>query len=170
MDMTTKENVFINSATPEQEYTLSVYNRAKTFSRRPFTAPTQHNWLKEVGIPEPVPEGQEIIPEAKVEEDDAKSQKLPDFKPPSECRMIARDDIEGYRQEQLKEIESIKDCLAQNYIPQSIATLQRAILLPIHQEYIADQRKYPNAGVGLMKDPFPKKKKKKKGKKKKKKK
>ena len=49
--------------------------------------------------------------------EDEKEDRLPDFHPPADCRLVARDDLEGYRQEQLKEIESIKDCLAQNYIP-----------------------------------------------------
>ncbi len=136
MDMTKFDNVFINSSQPEKEYTLSVFNRQEAFQKRPFTAPTKHNWLKEVGIPEPVPEGQEIILEEKIE--DEKDERFPDFHPPDDCRLVARDNLEGFRQEQMKEIETIKDLLAQNYIPQSVATLQRAILLPINAEMVAN--------------------------------
>ncbi|MFS8160396.1 MAG: hypothetical protein ACMG6E_09375 [Candidatus Roizmanbacteria bacterium] len=68
----------------------------------------------------------------------------------------------------MNELESIKERLARDHCPQSMVTLQRAVLIPEDCEYVAGERKYPGPGFGLMVNPFPKKKKKKKGKKKKK--
>lgn len=59
--------------------------------------------------------------------------------------------------------------MARDLCPQSMVTLQRAILMPEPVEYLPGDRKYPTPSVGLMANPFPKKKKKKKSKKKKKK-
>lgn len=81
---------------------------------------------------------------------------------------ISRGGIDGYRLEQINEIESIKERLARDHCPQSMVTLQRAILMPSDIEYEPGKRVYPSPSVGLMINPFPKKKKKKKkGKKKK---
>lgn len=65
----------------------------------------------------------------------------------------------------MKEIEGIKETLALKGFPQSMVTLQRAILMPSELESVAEIRRYPMPDVGLMVNPFPKKKKK--GKKKK---
>ena len=48
-----------------------------------------------------------------------------------------------------------------------VSVLQRAIMIPEEIEIVPGERKYPDPGVGLMVNPFPKPKKKKKGKKKK---
>lgn len=58
--------------------------------------------------------------------------------------------------------------MAKDLCPQSMVTLQRAIMIADECEYIPGERKYPTISSGLMVNPFPKKKKKKKGKKKKK--
>ena len=44
--------------------------------------------------------------------------------------MISRGTIDGYRLEQLNQIESIKERLAKDNCPQTMVTLERAILLP----------------------------------------
>jgi len=67
----------------------------------------------------------------------------------------------------MNEIETIKDRLAKDNQAVSLATLQRAILMPEELIYKPGERKYPTLGDQLMVNPFPKKKKKK-GKKKKK--
>jgi hypothetical protein len=69
----------------------------------------------------------------------------------------------------MNEIESIKERMARDHCPQSMVTLQRAILMPDEVEYEPGKRVYPSPMLALMVNPFPKKKKKK-GKKKKKKK
>jgi hypothetical protein len=91
--------------------------------------------------------------------------RLPDFKNGSNLGMLARSTVDGYRLEQMKEIEGIKETLALKGFPQSMVTLQRAILMPAELESVAEKRRYPMPDVGLMLNPFPKKKKK--GKKKK---
>lgn len=48
-----------------------------------------------------------------------------------------------------------------------VAILERAIMMPEEIECYPGEKKYPDPGVGLMVNPFPKPKKKKKGKKKK---
>ena len=48
-----------------------------------------------------------------------------------------------------------------------MAILERAIMMPEEIECYPGEKKYPDPGVGLMVNPFPKPKKKKKGKKKK---
>ena len=48
-----------------------------------------------------------------------------------------------------------------------VHVLERAIMMPEEVEVFPGERKYPDPGVGLMVNPFPKPKKKKKGKKKK---
>ena len=51
--------------------------------------------------------------------------------------MLARSTNDGYRLEQMKEIESIKETLALKGFPQSMVTLQRAILMPAEIESVA---------------------------------
>jgi hypothetical protein len=94
--------------------------------------------------------------------------RLPEFKNPGGLGLISRSGNDGHRLEQINEIETIKERLARDHCPQSMVTLQRAILIPEDCEYVPGERKYPGISAGLMVNPFPKKKKKK-GKKKKKK-
>ena len=77
-----------------------------------------------------------------------------------------RTPAESYRQDQLREIESIKDRLASDNCQLSMLTLHKAILMPDDFEYVPGQRHYPKIEQCLMPNPFPRKKKK--GKKKKK--
>jgi hypothetical protein len=92
---------------------------------------------------------------------------MPDFKPPATLRVPFRTDNEGYRQQQLLEIEAIKNRLAQDNCLVDITTLQKAIIMPDEFEYKPGERMYPKIEECLMPNPFPKKKKKgKKGKKK----
>jgi hypothetical protein len=133
-----------------------VYNRVEKYSR-PMTAPSKQNWLKAFDKLQPVDEEESVI-----------DNRLPEFKNKEQLNLLSRGQVDGYRLEQIKEIESIKDRLARDHCPQSMVTLQRAVLIPEEVEYNAGERKYPGSGFGLMANPFPKKKKKKKGKKKKK--
>jgi hypothetical protein len=155
------DNVFVSSSKGADAYSLSVYNRAEKYSQRPQTAPTQPNWFRGMEKLAPVPEE-----EAAGEPVDTR---LPEFKQQPGLNMISRTAMDGYRLEQVNEIESIKERLARDHCPQSMVTLQRAVLMPAEVEYRPGERVYPTPALGLMVNPFPKKKKKK-GKKKKKKK
>ncbi|CDW84410.1 UNKNOWN [Stylonychia lemnae] len=151
------DNVFVSSNKGSDAYSLSVYNRADKYTR-PQTAPTQNNWFKGMQKLQPVAEEEEhpVEPDTR----------LPEFKVPPGLQALSRGAIDGYRLEQVSEIESIKERLARDGFPQSMVVLQRAILMPTDVEYVPGQRKYPSPGDALMINPFPKKKKKK-GKKKK---
>jgi len=151
------DNVFVSSSKGAEAYSLSLYNRADKYAR-PLTAPTQNNWFRGMEKLAPVPE----------EEQEPKDTRLPEFQQKPELQKISRAAIDGYRLEQISEIESIKEKLAKDNCPQSMVTLQRAILMPADCEYEPGKRLYPTPMMGLMVNPFPKKKKKK-GKKKKKK-
>ena len=77
----------------------------------------------------------------------------------------------------MEELYSIKNKLAHDGFPMDLDVLEKAILMPEEETYMYGEtfekngeRKYPHPGMGLMKNPFPKKKKGKKKKKKKKKK
>ena len=82
---------------------------------------------------------------------------------------ITKDATDHYRQEQMNEIVSIRDYLARPQakkdekdkgtvnIP-SMKEFERAILMPSEVQTILDQKTYPDAGSGLMMNPFPKKK------------
>eukprot|EP00347_Sterkiella_histriomuscorum_P008883 403343381 len=145
------DNVFVSSSKGSDAYSLSVYNRAEKFAR-PLTAPTQNNWFKGMQKLQPVPEEEETqVPDTR----------FPDFKVPKELQPISRGAIDGFRLEQVNEIESIKERLARDNCPQSVGILQRAILMPEDVEYQPGLRKYPTPGDALMINPFPKKKKKK---------
>lgn len=98
---------------------------------------------------------------------DKRDLRLPDFKPPSSLSVPTRTMAESLRQEQISEIEAIKDRLAKDNCPLSILTLQKAILMPEDLEYKPGVRVYPKIEQCLMPNPFPKKKKKKGSKKKK---
>lgn len=97
--------------------------------------------------------------------------KLPDFKIPEGCNMLVRTAQEQIRLQNMMEIQAIQERLIRDkelgakVIP--VAVLERAIMMPDEIEIKPGEKKYPDPGVGLMANPFPKPKKKKKGKKKK---
>ena len=105
------DNVFVSSSKGNEAYSLSVYNRADKFSR-PQTAPVQNNWFK----------GMQKLPAVPEEEENQAppDTRLPDFKVPKELQPIGRGAIDGYRLEQINEIESIKEKLARDNCPQSM--------------------------------------------------
>jgi len=65
----------------------------------------------------------------------------------------------------MEECQLIKNKLARDGCPMSMAVLERAVMMPEDIEWYPGTRKYPGPGEGLMPNPFPKPKKKKKGKK-----
>ena len=112
----------------QKPLTLSLYNKSETFRTRPLTAPVNHNlnngigtaqsqaWTKRYEKLDPVPEeGGDTI--------DQRDLRLPDFKAPSSLSVPARTMAESLRQEQISEIEAIKDRLAKDNCPLSILTL-----------------------------------------------
>ncbi len=109
-----------------------------------------------------------VVPEEEGAAQSVKDDRLPDFKPPPGLEVINRGAMDGYRLEQIRELETIKQRLAKDNCPQNMMTLQRAILMPELVEFQPNLRKYPTPLTNLMVNPFPKVKKKKKGKKKKK--
>jgi hypothetical protein len=58
-------------------------------------------------------------------------------------RVPFRTDNEGYRQQQLQEIESIKIKLAADNCLVDIKTLEKAIMMPDEFEYKPGERLYP---------------------------
>jgi len=82
---------------------------------------------------------------------------------------MERDENEIYKQEQMREVESIKSRLDRDSCPQSAYIIQKAIVMPDKLEFNPDGRKYPTPEQLLMVNPNSKKKatkgKKKKGKK-----
>jgi len=83
-----------------------------------MTAPTssKNNWLKKYEKLQPVPEEGGEVPEVK-------DTRLPEFKPPTGLGFTTRGLTEGYRQEQIQEIEAIKDRLAKDNCQLSMLTL-----------------------------------------------
>ena len=70
-----------------------------------MTAPTQNGWF--------IPDKLHPVPEEEAQSDG----RLPDFKTPSGLNLISRGGVDGYRLEQIKEIESIKERLARDHCP-----------------------------------------------------
>jgi hypothetical protein len=64
----------------------------------------------------------EKLPGVVIEEEEVDN-RLPNFKVPPDLNLISRSGIDGYRLEQMKEIESIKERLARDHCPQSMVTL-----------------------------------------------
>lgn len=81
------------------------------------------------------------------------------------CTAMPRTNTELSRLEQFEECARIKEKLAKEGYQISMQTLEKAIVLPSDQEWMAKDRKYPSPGDFLMENPFPRAKKKKKGKK-----
>ncbi len=81
------------------------------------------------------------------------------------CTAQPRTNTELSRLEQFEECWRIKEKLARDGFQISMSTLEKAIVLPGDQEWMAKERKYPSPGDFLMVNPFPRAKKKKKGKK-----
>ena len=100
--------MFVSTSKGNEVYSLSVYNKAQKYTR-PLTAPTQNNWFKGLQKLPAVPEEGEM-PEPV-------DTRLPEFKPPKDLNLIQRGAIDGYRQEQISEINSIKERLAKDNCP-----------------------------------------------------
>ena len=112
-------------------------------------------------------------------EEEPVDERLPEFEAPkisslempedlgyvNECTVLPRNNTEIARLEQYEECYRIKEKLARDGIQISMGTLEKAIVLPSEQEWMAKARKYPSPGDFLMINPFPRAKKKKKGKK-----
>ena len=157
----------------EDSISLSVYNGPKEMAaRKPRPVTTQDALLRQVpGWKKPVPKSEvgadgEPIP-APVDANPSREPVLPDFKNLSE--MITKDDKDQYRQEQMLDVYNIKERLARDGCAANLKTIKKALLVPDEPLRVPGEFKYPDAGVNLMKNPWPKKKKgkKKKGKKKK---
>ena len=82
--------------------------------------------------------------------------------------MLRNDGTERYRQEQMLDVYSMKERLAHEGLPANLKTIKKALLIPEEATRLPNSFSYPDAKVGLMANPWPKKKKskKKKGKKK----
>lgn len=156
----------------EDSISLSVYNGPKEMaSRKPRPVTTQDALLRRLpGWKKPVVKaqldenGEPILPPA---EEPKREPLLPDFKDLSD--MNTRDDKDQFRQEQMLEVYSIKERLARDGCQAQLKTIKKALLVPEEPLRVPGVFSYPDPGVNLMKNPFPKKKKKKKGKGKKKK-
>lgn len=154
---------------------LSVYNKPKDLAfRRPHTAATQHDLLKNIpGYKPPATAftlGADGQPEAVPEEGMAANPLLPHFEGTEKFDLISKDATDAQRQRDMLEVLSINEQLVQNNITFPLHMIKKAILMPSETQGMplgAD--KYPKAGFGLVPNPFPSKKKKKKGKGKKKK-
>ena len=57
------------------------------------------------------------------EEEEVKDTRLPDFKNPEGINLVSRGGVDGHRQEQANEIESIKERLAKDNYHMSMVTL-----------------------------------------------
>jgi hypothetical protein len=80
--------------------------------------------------------------------------------------MLARTATTQTRLKSMEEVQRLSDKLARDGVPVSVNVLKRAMLVPDEQEIKPGTREYPDPGLLLMVNPFPKAKKKK-GKKKK---
>lgn len=152
---------------------MSVYNGPKEMAKkkpRPLT--TQDALLRRIpGWKKPVVKadvGEDGEPLAVLLDGTApRDPLLPDFKNLSD--MITKDDKDQYRQEQMLDVYNIKERLARDNCVANLKTIKKALLVPDEPLRVPGEFKYPDPGVNLMKNPWPKKKKgkKKKGKKKK---
>jgi len=100
--------------------------------------------------------------------DEGFDKELPEFQVPSDLHPIVRGNLNQLRQEQMEEIEGIKEKMNHDNCPQNGRMLERAIMYPEYEESMPGEKKYPGPKAFLMEDPFPpvkKKGKKKKGKK-----
>ena len=100
---------------------------------------------------------------------------LPEFEISKRFDFISKNATDSVRQQQLEEIQSIRNSLAKpqakrdekdkTYINIPVMkTFERAILMPDEQQDNLGFKRYPTYGEFLMENPFPKKKKKGKGK------
>lgn len=81
--------------------------------------------------------------------------------------MMTRDATEQHRQEQMLEVYSVKETLAERGCPIDLKVINKALLIPEEPIRYPGTFLYPHPGANLMKNPFAKKAKakKKKGKK-----
>lgn len=165
---TESENLFSDSLAfhlkkkYEGAISLSVYNKPAALGR-PKTA--GENILKGIKGLEPVAVDEEGNPIEQAEPDS----RIADMKPIPGLNMLARTFTAQHRTQQMAECIEIKTRLAREGINIPMKTLEKAIMIPEDCEWLPKKRQIPNAGDGLMANPFPKPKKgkKKKGKKKK---
>jgi hypothetical protein len=153
---------------------LSAYNRPDMLARPRTASVNIYQGLKGLEPPKVDDEGNPII----IEEEPV-DERFPDFDLPKISTLELPEDL-GYvnkltamprtntelsRLEQFEECWRIKEKLAKEGFQISMSTLEKAIVLPSDQEWMAKDRKYPSPGDFLMINPFPRTKKKKKGKK-----
>ena len=80
---------------------------------------------------------------------------------------MQRSHLQQVRQEAYNEAKQIKEVMAREKIAIDVRrVLERSMMIPSEPDQLPEEKKYPDPGVGLMKNPFPPAKKKKKGKKK----
>eukprot|EP00347_Sterkiella_histriomuscorum_P017546 403348926 len=156
------DNVFLTSTKGADVYSLSLYNNANQFAR-PNTSSQQSQFMRSL---------EKLTTLQQPGEEDfinAPDRRLPEFQVPKGLGLLSRAAVDGYRLQQMNEIELIKEKLARDNCPQDITTIERAVLLPSDIDKVPGERPYPTPEIGLMMNPFPKvkakKKKKKKGKK-----
>ena len=145
--------------------------------RRPMTSKTTEELVRRLPGYKPIPpkvekkEGEEAPPPPEVPK--GREPMLPAFK--VNFQPVIKDATDSLRQEQLKEIQSLRDYLARppankrdekdkGIVIPMMKSFERAILLPQEVAYDIKDKKYPEVGSQLMENPFPKKKKKKGGK------
>ena len=153
---------------------LSVYNKPEMLARPRTASVNIYQGVKGLEPPKVDEEGNPIIVE-----EEAADERFPEFEVPkisslempadlgyvNECTAMPRNNTETARLEQYEECSRIKEKLAREGYQISMGTLEKAIVLPSEQEWMAQARKYPSPGDFLMVNPFPRAKKKKKGKK-----
>lgn len=167
-----------NPFSPERVHTqisLSVYNRPLAMSqRRPCTSNNTDELLRRIPGWKPAPaaaaEGEE--PAADPMAQTMKEPILPEFGLSKTFNFISKNATDSVRQQQLEEIQSIRDYLAKPHVKRDekdktyinipvMKTFERAILMPDEQQDNLGTKKYPTYGEFLMVNPDPPKKKKK---------
>uniref|UniRef100_A0A7S3HXY4 Uncharacterized protein n=1 Tax=Favella ehrenbergii TaxID=182087 RepID=A0A7S3HXY4_9SPIT len=143
-------------------------------ARRPHTAYTADDLLRKMpGWKPPTIPGEEAEPPAP---EMGRESSLPEFKLSNSFNFASKNAADSVRQQQLEEIQSIRDYLARPHTKRDekdktyinipvMKTFERAILMPSEAQSDLMTKRYPTYGEFLMVNPFPKKKKKKKGKK-----
>lgn len=158
---------------------LSVYNRPQHVAeRRPGTAKTTEDMVKNLPGWKPQekkaevgPDGEPIAPPPAEPE---REPILPAFETP--FQPVCKDATDSQRQQDLVEIRQRRDYLAKSQPKREekektqvniplMRTFERALLLPQEMQTNITEKQYPETGMFLMENPFPKKKKGKKGKK-----
>ena len=90
---------------------------------------------------------------------------LPDFGTTNKFNFISKTATDSVRQQQLEEIQSIRDFLSRPHVKRDekdktyinipvMKTFERAILMPEEQQDNLGSKKYPTYGEFLMENPF----------------